>query len=63
MENNLKKIREKKKISVLDACHKSGVKTTQYWYSLENSRYVPSVELALRIAKTLGVKIEQIWKL
>ena len=32
-------------------------------HSIENSKFVPSVELAMKIAKELGISVEQIFEL
>lgn len=32
-------------------------------HSIESGKFVPSVELALKLARTLGVKVEEIFEL
>lgn len=62
LENKLKDIRLNKEISQVALAEATGV-SRQTIHSIETGKYVPSVELCLRIAKCLNLKIEDIFYL
>ncbi len=65
---NLRKIRDEKKMTQLQVCEKAGMKvktkiiTGEYGY-IEMGKRMPRVDKALKIARALGVKVENIWQL
>lgn len=58
--SNLKTVRENKKISRTDLAYKAGI-SERYVFFLETGERKPSLDLAFKIAKILGVKIEDIF--
>lgn len=58
MENNIKKYRKAKQISQDELAKKCNV-TRQTINAIENNKYDPSLTLAIRIAQTLGIKIDE----
>ena len=63
MINNLRKIREEKKMTQKELCDKCGISTIQDFFRVESKNQAPRVDKALRIAKALGVSVNDIWKL
>lgn len=59
---NLKSARKAKGLSQSELAGKVGVKR-QALYDMETSRYVPNTALALRIAKVLGCRVEDLFAL
>jgi len=60
MRNRIKEYREKKGISqgkLADLCHVS----RQTINAIENNKYDPSLQLAFNLAKTLGVKVDDLF--
>jgi len=60
MKNRIKEFREKKNISqgtLGDLCHVS----RQTINAIENDKYDPSLQLAFNIAKTLEVKVDNLF--
>lgn len=60
MENQIKELREEKKISqgkLADMCHVS----RQTINAIENNKYDPSLQLAFDIAKNLGVTVDTLF--
>lgn len=60
MKNNIKMYREKKTISqgkLAELCNVS----RQTINAIENNKYDPSLQLAFNIAKTLGVKVDELF--
>ncbi len=62
LENCLKELRLKKEITQISLAESVGV-SRQTIHAIETSKYVPSVELALKIAKLLRLAVEDIFKL
>lgn len=60
LKNNLKKIRQNKKYTQ-EELGKSVDVSRQTIISIERYRYKPSLELAMKIAKKLNVKIEKLF--
>lgn len=60
--NNLRAHREKRKITQVSMAKEVGV-SRQTIHSIETGKYVPSVELALKISETLNQKVEEIFSL
>jgi len=60
MRNKIKEYREKKGISqgeLADLCNVS----RQTINAIENNKYDPSLQLAFNLAKTLGVKVDNLF--
>lgn len=60
MKNGLKSIRKAQGFSQQDLAERLGV-SRQSIISIERERYDPSLELALKIAKTFGMSVEEIF--
>jgi putative transcriptional regulator len=60
LKNNLKEFRNKKDYTQEDLGKSVGV-SRQTIISIERYRYKPSLELAMKIAKELNVKIEKLF--
>lgn len=60
MNTRLRKAREKAKLTQLQMAKKAGIGHTSYQI-IEHNRTTPSVRTAIRIAKVLGVKVEEIF--
>ena len=60
MRNKISEIRHKKKISQSELARGARISRT-HLSDIENNKANPSVEIANRIAKTLGAKVEQIF--
>ncbi|OIK09969.1 helix-turn-helix transcriptional regulator [Bacillus sp. MUM 13] len=58
MENNIKKYRKAKQLSQDELAKHCNV-TRQTINAIENNKYDPSLTLAIRIAKILGIKIDE----
>ena len=59
-KNRLKEFRRKHGISQEKLAEKTDV-TRQTIISIENGRYVPSLQLALKIAREFGCKVEDLF--
>lgn len=62
MKNNLQKIRWEKNLSQKTLSQKSGVSQSVI-SSVENGLTTPNLTTALRLAKALGVSVEEIFSL
>ena len=62
LENNLEDLRKEAGLTQQDLSEKAEVSRKSI-NAIENGVYVPSTVLALKIAKTLGCKVEDIFKL
>lgn len=60
MENNLKKIRLKKKITQQKLANNIDISISQI-ANIENNRSIPSVEIAIKIAQILDCIVEEIF--
>ena len=60
LKNNLKEVRQKKSYTQEELGNKVGV-SRQTIISIERYRYKPSLELAMKIANELNVKIEKLF--
>lgn len=60
MENNLKKIRLKKKMTQQKLANNINVSISQI-ANIENNRSIPSVEIAIKIAQVLDCIVEEIF--
>ena len=60
LKNNLKEVRHKKNLTQDDLGKSVGV-SRQTIISIERYRYKPSLELAMKMAKELNVKIEKLF--
>ena len=61
-ENRLKEFRKKHGISQEKLAEKTNV-TRQTIISIENGKYVPSLPLALKLAKEFGCTVEDLFKI
>lgn len=61
MENKLKEIRTKKKLSQRAVCDRCGLKFTQEYHKIEACGRVPHVNKAIKIARAFNMKVEDIW--
>ena len=62
MRNTVKEERQKIQLTQVQLAELVGV-SRQSIFSLEINKYVPSVELSLKLAKAFGKKVEDIFKL
>jgi putative transcriptional regulator len=62
MKNTVKEERIKKQLTQVQLAELVGV-SRQTIFSIEISKYIPSVILSLKIAKALGKKIEDVFQL
>jgi putative transcriptional regulator len=62
VNNELREIRQKREIQLIDLAKAVDV-SRQTIHAIESSKYTPSVELALKIAKFLKLRVEDIFKL
>lgn len=62
MKNNLQKIRWEKNLSQKTLSQKSGVSQSVI-SSVENGLTIPNLTTALRLAKALGVSVEDIFQI
>ncbi|MEM4521040.1 MAG: helix-turn-helix transcriptional regulator [Candidatus Bathyarchaeia archaeon] len=59
MENRLKELRAKYRMTQEELARKVGV-TRQTIIAIENGKYMPSMKLAYKIANIFGMKIEDV---
>lgn len=62
LDNDLRSLRLKREIAQTELAQSVRV-SRQTIHAIETCKYVPSVELALRIANILGLQVEEIFKL
>lgn len=62
IETNLKAYREIKGMTQQDLANQIGVRRETILH-LENNRYNPSLEMALKISKVFGVSVEDLFRL
>jgi len=62
MKNKIKQLRKEHGLRQEDMANKLGV-TRQTIIAIENDKYNPTLELAMKIAKLLGVYVEDIFEL
>ena len=60
MKNNIKQLRKQAGVRQEDMASKLGV-SRQTIIAIENDKYNPTLELAMNIAKLLGLKVEEIF--
>ena len=60
LKNNLKKVRKKKSLTQEELGANVGV-SRQTIISIERYRYKPTLELALKLAQKLNIKIEKLF--
>jgi len=63
MTNNLKKIREKKKMTQVDICKSCGIRASQEYGLIERGERIPRVDKAIKIARAFNKKVEDVWTL
>lgn len=62
IETNLKAYRETKGMTQQDLANQIGVRRETILH-LENNRYNPSLEIALKISRVFGVSVEDLFRL
>lgn len=62
MKNNLRKLRKERKLRQEDLANQLQV-TRQTIIAIENNKYNPSLELALKIARFFNTPVEEIFQL
>ena len=62
MKNNIKQLRKEQGLRQEDMAMQLGV-TRQTIIAVENDKYNPTLELAMKIARFLGVPVEEIFSL
>lgn len=62
MKNNIKKLRQELKLRQIDVANQLGV-TRQTIIAIENDKYNPSLELAIRLARLLNTTVEELFQL
>lgn len=62
MKNNIKQLRKELGLRQEDLAKQLGV-TRQTVIAIENDKYNPTLELAMKLAKLLGRTVEEIFKL
>ena len=62
MKNNIKELRKNRKLRQEDLAAKLGV-TRQTIIAIENNKYDPTLELAMKISEFFGVNVNNIFHL
>jgi putative transcriptional regulator len=62
MKNNIKELRKDRKLRQEDLAEKLGV-TRQTIIAIENDKYDPTLELAMKISEFFGVSVNDIFHL
>jgi len=62
MKNNIKELRKNRKLRQEDLAEKLGV-TWQTIIAIENNKYDPTLELAMKISEFFGVSVNEIFHL
>lgn len=62
MKDNIKKLRQELKLRQIDVANQLGV-TRQTIIAIENDKYNPSLELAIRLARLLNTTVEELFQL
>jgi len=62
MKNNIKELRKNRKLRQEDLAEKLGV-TRQTIIAIENDKYDPTLELAMKISEFFGVSVNDIFHL
>ena len=62
MKNNIKELRKNKKLRQEDLAEKLGV-TRQTIIAIENNKYDPTLEMAMKISAFFGVNVNDIFHL
>ena len=62
MKNNIKELRKNKKLRQEDLAEKLGV-TRQTIIAIENNKYDPTLELAMKISEFFGLNVNDIFHL
>jgi len=62
MKNNIKELRKNRKLRQEDLAEKLGV-TRQTIIAIENNKYDPTLELAMKISEFFGVSVNTIFHL
>ncbi len=62
MKNNIKELRKNKKLRQEDLAEKLGV-TRQTVIAIENNKYDPTLELAMKISEFFGLSVNDIFHL
>ena len=62
MKNNIKELRKRKKLRQEDLAEELGV-TRQTVIAIENNKYDPTLELAMKISEFFGLSVNDIFHL
>lgn len=62
MKNNIKELRKNRKLRQEDLAEELGV-TRQTIIAIENDKYDPTLELAMKISEFFGVSVNEIFQL
>ncbi len=62
MKNNIKELRKNRKLRQEDLAEKLGV-TRQTIIAIENDKYDPTLELAMKISEFFGISVNDIFHL
>lgn len=62
MKNNIKELRKQMNLRQEDLANKLGV-TRQTINAIENDKYNPTLELAMKLARLFNLHVEEIFKL
>lgn len=62
MKNNIKELRKNKKLRQEDLAEELGV-TRQTIIAIENNKYDPTLELAMKISEFFGLSVNEIFHL
>lgn len=62
MKNNIKEFRKEFGLTQEDIANKTGV-TRQTINAIENNKYSPTLELAMRLAQIFNTSVEEIFRL
>ena len=62
MKNNIRENRARLRMTQEELAKKAGVRRETIIY-LEKGKYNPSLELAMKVAKVLGVKVDELFSL
>ncbi|WP_366924187.1 helix-turn-helix transcriptional regulator [Metallumcola ferriviriculae] len=60
MKNKIKELRKKQKITQEELANTLGV-TRQTINAIENNKYNPTLELAMKLARLLGIRVDELF--
>ncbi len=62
MKNNIRELRKQRGLRQEDLANEAGV-TRQTINAIENNKYNPTLELAMKLARLLNATVEEVFKL